>query len=106
MFTPPPDTPFSHIFIHDLLMTLFFHPPTPRGRPAVDDVGGGSRPAAGSTQATVPLPYPRYVLRGLLKTAASRAPCARRELLASLLFAPAWGLDCMAEIGPSAVGEK
>jgi dihydrolipoamide dehydrogenase len=76
------------------------------GRPVVDDVGGGSRPAAGGTQATAPLPYPRYVLRDLLKTAASRAPCARRELLASLLFAPAWGLGCMAERGPSAAGER
>jgi hypothetical protein len=27
MFTPPPDTPFSHIFINDFLMTLFFTPP-------------------------------------------------------------------------------
>jgi hypothetical protein len=27
---PPPDTPFSHIFSNDFLMTLFLHPPPPR----------------------------------------------------------------------------
>ena len=48
----------------------------------------GRSPAAGGTQATEPLSYPRYVLRGLLKTAVSRAPCARRDLLVSLLFVP------------------
>jgi hypothetical protein len=31
MFNPPQDTPFSHIFTNDFLMTLFLkkHPPTP-----------------------------------------------------------------------------
>ncbi len=29
MFTLPPDTPFSHIFTDDFLMTLFLHPTPP-----------------------------------------------------------------------------
>jgi CHAT domain-containing protein/tetratricopeptide (TPR) repeat protein len=70
-----------------------------RGRDGIAEIRGrlfsyllkrGSRPAAGGTKATAPLPYPRYVLRGLFNTPASRAPCARRGLLASLLSALAW----------------
>ena len=54
---------------------------------AVAAVGGGSRPAAGDTKESAPVAYPRYVLRDWFKTRASRAPCARGGLLASLVFA-------------------
>jgi hypothetical protein len=50
-------------------------------RKAVDTVGGGIRSAVGDTQATVNFPYPRYVLRGLLKTPGSHTPCACGGLL-------------------------
>ena len=65
-------------------------------------VEAGSTPEARDTKDPVPLTYPKYVLRGLLRMPVSRAPSARGGLQACLLFPVASALGWRAKRGPPA----